>query len=454
MERRRRARVWRLVLSIALAGPGLAGWSTPAPATQRQLNPGSSFEAAVESLVPGDTLNVHAGTYDGTGRISITVQGSAAQPVLVRGAPGEARPLITRPAGSTAQNTINIEGASYLTLSGLEISGNGDGINLNLNPHHITIEECEVHHVSVGVNFRSSMHHVTVRRTHIHDTGVDGYTGEGLYVGCNDGSCAVSESVIENNWIHDTMLASQGDGIEIKLGSWGNLVRDNVIYNTKYPGILLYGTMGNARNIVERNVLWNNGDSGIQAAADAVIRNNIILDSPGNGFNSQDHNGVTPNRLEFVNNTIVGGSPVLRLSNWANKQGMVLANNAFYSTGGYAVGSLSGVVVTGNVAYPATTALPSTGVVSGYGRSIDFVDVVNRNLYPAPGSKLIDAGNAAYAPPDDFNGTPRTGTPEAGAYTWTQNANPGWPVTPGFKVPIDMLVDGAPPAAVRDLQGW
>jgi hypothetical protein len=145
---------------------------------------------------------------------------------------------------------------------------------------------------------------------------------------------------------------------------------------------------------------------------------------------------------------------VLRLSNWANKQGMVLANNAFYSTGGYAVGSLSGVVVTGNVAYPATTALPSTGVVSGYGRSIDFVDVVNRNLYPAPGSKLIDAGNAAYAPPDDFNGTPRTGTPEAGAYSWTQNANPGWPVTPGFKVPIDMLVDGAPPAAVRDLQGW
>jgi parallel beta-helix repeat protein len=453
MELPRRVRSGRLAFGILLAGSGLAGAMVPAWAAQQELVPGSSFEAAVESLAPGDTLTVHAGTYDGTGRISVTVPGTAAQPVLVRGAAGEARPLITRPAGSTAQNTINIEGASFLTLAGLEISGNGDGISLSLNPHHITIEDCDVHNVDVGINFRSSMHHVTVRRTHIHDTGVGGYTGEGLYVGCNDGSCAVSESVFENNWIHDTLQASQGDGIEIKLGSWGNLVRDNVIYNTKYPGILLYGTAGNARNVVERNVLWNCADSGIQAAADAVIRNNLILESPGNGFNSQDHNGVTPNRIEFVNNTLVGGAPVLRLSNWANKQGMILANNAIYSSGGYSVGSLTGVVVTGNVAYPATTALPSTGVVAGYGTSIDFVNATAKDVYPTSNSKLIDAGNAVYAPADDFNGTARSGVPEAGAYTWTQSANPGWGVAPGFKVPVSFAADGVPPAAVRDLYG-
>lgn len=452
MELTRRARLGRLVIGIVLAGSGLA--ADPAAATQRELYAGSSFEAAVESLQPGDTLTVHAGTYNDTGRISVTVPGTESSPVLVRGASGEAKPLITRPAGSVAQNTINIEGASYLTVSGLEITGNGDGINMSLTPHHITIEDCEVHHVEgVGINFRSSMHHVTVRRNHVHDTGIDGSTGEGLYVGCNDGSCAVSESIIENNWIHDTLAASQGDGIEVKLGSWGNVVRDNVVYNTKYPGIILYGTMGHARNVVERNALWNCGDSGIQAAADVLIQNNLILESPGNGFNSQDHNGVTPNNVVFVNNTLVGGSPVLRLSNWANKQSMVLANNAIYSTGGYAVGALTGVVVTGNVAYPATTALPSTGVTTGYGQSVDFVNAVARNVYPSANSKLLDIANATYAPADDFNGTPRTGVPEAGAYTWTQNANPGWPVAPGFKVPASVAVDGVPPAAVRDLYG-
>ena len=33
----------------------------------------------------------------------------------------------------------------------------------------------------------------------------------------------------------------------------------------------------------------------------------------------------------------------------------------------------------------------------------------------------------------DFNGTPRTGTPDAGAYTWTGASNPGWPIREGFK---------------------
>ena len=66
---------------------------------------------------------------------------------------------------------------------------------------------------------------------------------------------------------------------------------------------MLYGTEGNPRNVVEGNAMWNCGDSGIQAAADAVIRNNLIVDCPDNGFNSQDHQGVTPANLEFVHNT-------------------------------------------------------------------------------------------------------------------------------------------------------
>ncbi|MGE3667680.1 MAG: hypothetical protein AB7G51_13790, partial [Steroidobacteraceae bacterium] len=78
-----------------------------------ELFPGQSFEAAVEALNPGDTLIVHAGTYADAGRISIGVRGTAAAPVLVKGADGEALPLITRPASAPAQNTINFVGASH-----------------------------------------------------------------------------------------------------------------------------------------------------------------------------------------------------------------------------------------------------------------------------------------------------------------------------------------------------
>ncbi len=202
-----------------------------------ELFPGGSFELAAESLHPGDTLILHAGDYFDTGRISVTVQGTPSSPVLIKGADGEELPHIARAASAVAQNTINIEGARYLTLSRLEISSNGgDGVNLNSNPQFITLEDLDIHDVDVGVNFRSSMNNIVVRHSHIYRTGGgDGTgTGEGMYVGCNDAACVVRDSLIENNWIHDTRNSTQGDGIEVKLGSHSNVVRDNVIYNTGF----------------------------------------------------------------------------------------------------------------------------------------------------------------------------------------------------------------------------
>ncbi|MEE9142672.1 MAG: right-handed parallel beta-helix repeat-containing protein, partial [Gammaproteobacteria bacterium] len=258
-------------------------------------------------------------------------------------------------------------------------------------------------------------------------------TGEGMYVGCNDATCVVSDSIIENNWIHDTLSATQGDGIEIKKGSHSNVVRDNVIYDTNYPCILVYGTEAQPRNIIEGNVMWNCGDSGIQAAADAVIRNNIVLESPANGLNSQPHQGVTPANLEFVHNTVIGGSPCVRIGSWDGQPGLVFANNAIYCpSGSFAVGGLSGVTVSGNVFEPATGAFPSSGYVTGRSESADFIDVGSKDVYPTPDSPLIGAADVTYGVAVDFNDRARSGA-GAGAYEWSQNTNPGWAIGPGFK---------------------
>lgn len=409
--------------------------ATRAPAADMELFPGQSFEAAVESLRPGDTLIVHAGTYSDTGRISISVRGTTAAPVMIKGADGEALPLITRAASAPIQNTINIEGATHLRITRLEISGNGgDGINLSGSPSFITLDNLEIHDIDVGVNFRSSMSDITVRHNHIHHTGQNGGTGEGMYVGCNDATCVVSRALIENNWIHDTQNSTQGDGIEVKHGSHSNIVRDNVIYNTGYPCVLVYGTVGQPANVVEGNVMWNCGDSGIQAAADAIIRNNIILEGPGNGFNSQPHQGATPSNLQFVHNTVVGGSPCLRMSSWSGQPGLVFANNAIYcDADDFAIGGLSSVTVIGNIVTPATSALPAAGYRVGQTPALDLLDVAARNVYPRAGSRLIDAGEAAYAASIDFNGNARSGSPDAGAYNYSTAQNPGWVVAPGFK---------------------
>jgi hypothetical protein len=409
----------------------------PAHSATIEIYPGDSFRDAVQELAAGDTLIVHSGKYSDAGRISITVKGTPERSVLITGAPGEPLPLITREANTRPQNTINIEGAEHLTINRIEISSNGgDGISLNEKPAYITLENLVIHDISVGINFRSDMHHITVRRTHIYRTND---TGEGMYIGCNYAKCAVSDSLIENNWIHDTVPTQsgndvQGDGIEIKRGSHSNIIRDNVIHDTNWPCILLYGTEGHPKNIVEGNVMWNCGDSGIQAAADALIRNNIIFASPGVGFNSRPHQGVTPSNLEFTNNTIIGGHPCIDLRGWNNRQGLVLANNAIYCAGGLpAPGTLIGVTIAGNVILPGTARLKSKHATPGRSVELDFTDPANRSFYPSTDSPLIDAGESAWMPATDFNGTPRDAVGDAGAYEKSAPTNPGWAIMPGFK---------------------
>ena len=394
------------------------------------LHPGESFKKAVESLQPGDHLTVMPGTYIDGGRIAIKVRGTKAEPVIISGPSDGPQPVIARSAEDRAQNTINIEGATWLTIRSLEITSNGgDGINLSKKPSHVTLEDLHIHDIDVGVNFRSDMHHINVRRCHIHDTAG---TGEGMYVGCNHGKCVVRDCIIENNWIHDTKNSSQGDGIEVKRGSHSNIIRNNVIHDTRYPGILLYGTEGKPRNIVEGNIIWGAGDSGIQCAADAVIRNNVIFAGPGGGLSSQPHQGVTPGQMTFVHNTIVGGSPALRLSKWNGAPGMVFANNAIYAESGQLkIFGLQGVTFTGNVFLSPDKSLPRSGWRQG--KKSDVAGFERRRLWPAGASNLINAADKAHLVERDAEGVPRGTRRVAGAYTDRAPHHPRWTPKPGFK---------------------
>lgn len=411
-----------------LGAVALLSAATTAGAAVKEIFPGDSFKGAFESLVPGDTLIVHEGTYSESGtRIRISAQGTESQPIIVTGADGEARPLITRPPDSTPQNTINIEGASYVTIRRLEITGNGDGINLSGGPHHITIEDNEIHDIDVGINFRSSMDSIVVRRNHIYNT--DG-TAEGMYVGCNNAACAVSNSIIEQNWIHDTR-GSQGDGIEIKYGSWGNIVRDNVVHDANYPCILAYGVTDanvDRPNVIEGNVVWNCGQS-IDVISDAVVRNNIVFGT----LETQSHSQVPVQRnVTIVNNTVIGGMPLRGWGASSQASSLTVANNALY--GGSISNKPAAAILSSNLQYSSGTP----GI---------FVDVNNRDLWPALGSPLLGAADAAFVPAVDFNGTNRQAPFDVGAYETDGLANnPGWLIQAGFKdsAPRDSIAPRPP----------
>jgi hypothetical protein len=261
-----------------------------------------------------------------------------------------------------------------------------------------------------------------------------------MYLGCNFNKCQLSNSLIEGNYIHDTLNAEQGDGIEIKEGSSGNIIRNNVIHDTNYPCILTYGTVGNgAANIIENNLVYNCGDHGIQSAADTIIRNNVVLNTKLDGIAMQHHQNSDPANLMVVNNTVIKATGAAIYLN-GNRGSVVIANNAIYSKSGKslelsntnnALLKLSGNV--GSGAYDGSTGFKqgniNTDFVQAHYKGMPPIDV-----HPVAGSRLIGAGDSTVASTTDFDGNKQSRSADVGAYNYNVVKNKlGWALSANFK---------------------
>lgn len=399
------------------------------------VSPGDGLESVIAGLQPGDELLVAEGTYELDERFSVDLQGTADEPIVIRAANG-ASPLINRPNANQNIWDLNVE---HVTIRGLRFSGGSAGLRFE-SANNVTIEACEIFDTAdVALRMNDSgqtYENIQILRNHIHHTSG---TGEGMYLGCNNDGCRLANSVVEGNYVHHTdgPNVSQGDGIEIKEGSHGNIVRDNVIHDTNYPCLLLYSTVGNGdANLIERNVMWNCGDNGMQVAADATIRNNIVLGAGASGIAMQPHQNGTPGNLTVVHNTVINSGDAIALRGADGR--VVIANNAVYSDGGHAIrqqGDLGGVSVSGNVGVGGLSQ--GSGGLRDGDLSSDFVSASFRdaplNVFPADGGTLPGTGALDHVPDDDFNGLPRNGEPDVGAYRFDADGNPGWTIAPEFK---------------------
>jgi chitodextrinase len=449
---------------------------TPAPSTGRVIEIGPSnadtscteeFENTANTLQAGDTLVLHGGTYSQTcARVLSNLHGTAQQPIVIRAATGE-QPVLTRPIrpnGDYDQNNLEIADSSYLTLRGLSFKGGEIGVRLVGSNHHIVVEESEIAETGNGAFTANNgdTDALSVRHTHIHHTGLfklGATEGEGLYLGCNNGTCRVTNSVIEFNYIHDLRGTSSGgnDGIEIKVGSGGNLVRHNVIHTTTlgsaYPCIFVYGG-GTLPNTVEGNAMWQCGEA-ILALSDAVVQNNVVLQS-ASGLSSYPHEQIASiKNVTFVSNTVYGHAECASLR-WAGATNMLFANNALYCNGTmalYATGlSGAGIIVRGNVVDGTLVgaSLDGTRLLTGGMAGTAFVNPSIMDFWPLAGSPLRNVADPAYLPVADFNGLPRTNSRDVGAYsTKGLSSNVGWKIVPGIKV---LSADATPPSRPHGLR--
>ena len=227
---------------------------------------------------------------------------------------------------------------------------------------------------------------------------------------------------------------SQGDGIELKDGSWGNVVRDNVIHDVKYPGIIVYDADGKTPNVIERNLIFNVGDSGIQAASDAGIRNNVIFNCGNAGIYSRDHQNAVVGNLSIIHNTVLNaGKTALRVvppSKGRYSGAVLVANNALYGGTALRVPAGGPVTFAGNM---GQGEVMGRKLSSQEWRNIGKLgNDLTRTLYPQVRSALRGVANTKFSVKDDFDGRMRGSSRDAGAYRF-DSKGPAWGITRGFK---------------------
>jgi hypothetical protein len=412
-----------------------------------EIGPGDDFRGAMQNLQAGDTLTMHGGTYALSSYFELDLAGTAQQPITIRAATGE-QPLLHYV--DDGQNIVNIVDSSFLIIDGIEFSGGSRGIRL-INSSDITIRNCHVHDTAANAISANDGGNVYARLNFIHNE-IDhaGDTAEGFYLGCNDDACRVHDSLVADNYIHDLngSTVTQGDGIEIKAGSYANVVRDNVIHDTAYPGITLYHVNGNgAPNIIERNLVWNSGDNGIQVTADAIVRNNIVLSAAAHGIGIHASQGGTVGNLVIVNNTVLKASgDALHINDITGT--VLIANNALYAANGNAVfasGSTDLVTLAANVGMGSLSGV-SGGFDASGNIATDFSDAnfsgaPPQDLVP-PSGRLVGTADAAAIAADDFNGVARSPDLDVGAYRNDPAGNQGWPLQAGFKQMDSIFANG------------
>ena len=376
---------------------------------------GADLMATIAALQPGERLEVGGGTYTTDFAFRIALEGTMSAPIWVVAQAGE-QPVITRADALQNALEIGVGGrARYLCLRGFEITGGDIALRLH-DCTEVWLDQCHVHDCAqnaVAVN-TLPVDSVFLTRNEIHGTSG---AGEGIYLGGNNGNPIASRCVIALNHVYDCG-GSQGDGIEVKQGSWGNWIAENLVHDTNYPCILVYGTAGRAVNLIERNVCFGSNDNVMQVQGEAIVRNNVAF-AGALAFHSGDHQGSTRN-LAVVHNTFVNEGVAVNLASWNGRPGMVFANNAAYSRFGAAVqfgSGSSGVQLAGNVAFGPVYGA-SAGFSGGAGLA-DFAgaswDGSSRDVTPASASPLLGAADELWAELDQLDGELRVPAFDSGA---------------------------------------
>ncbi|MEH2388387.1 MAG: choice-of-anchor Q domain-containing protein [Nostoc sp.] len=369
------------------------------------LNKGAAFRTlgtAVYRMKTGDTLYVMNGTYD-KGFTLFNFNGSANNWTTIKAYPG-ATPII-----KTTGSGINIFSSSYVRVEGLDLEGNRENITLeyalqqkdNLNNPLTNSSGIEVKSWTDGQGVGgTNSHHIVISGNTVRN-----FPGGGIGAMDSDYITFEKNIVSGNAWY--SPYGAQGLGFNRTFNLDNNttdykmIIKDNIVYDnqslvpwsvagkiTEGHGIMLDttnqskdGTPYLGKTLIANNVVYNNGNSGIDAyaAKNVDIVNNTVYQ------NSRVVANTGEIKVNYSENVRVGNNIMYASDNQA-------ANVLNYSTN---VNFDHNLVYNSNV-FQSSDSLNPTGLQNILGQDPQFVDAAHGNFALKSGSAAIDAGSNAF----------------------------------------------------------
>ena len=457
----------KLIASLAVLACLLAV-SMAASKTYTPADSDFATDLAGLTLSPGDVITFAASSVGGSATYDFAayggtyaLMGSLTKPITITARAGDSITFTTTDSG---KNILQFSG-SYFVINGIRFTNtaaapDSQAVRLMPDTSHAVIQNLYVHDMTtnpITANTAPGVYTNITFRYNVVD-GTDG-TGECFYVGCQPPNntpggtpgCKISNSLFEYNYCAHTCVSgscggSGGSGFQIKHGSYNNIVRNNVCYQTNTPCILFYDDYDQGVNIADGNLIWNTkSDSGIQLAAGGVIRNNVIFGSANDGItitnNVNDIQAGKANRnVQVIHNTVINNA-ARGIRFVAGMTASSIINNVALGNGGgdYLDASVSGITFKNNAYNDGKPSAGTTAQFIAVGTAsaelTNPVDGSSLNLYPKADSGLLSAGAAGYVGYDfDFRYRNTCG-PSIGAYEYVAAAaSPRWALAQAKKV--------------------
>ncbi len=292
--------------------------------------PYRNIRRALDAAGPGDTVYLHAGTYEE--RVSSdegAIRGgtSWADALVIAAFPGDEVVLLP-PARSDRVFMLADARASYVVIRGLVLDARNvryEGVKITWSgpdpsnsSHHIRIEDSEVVN-SPGQGLLVGGHHNEFLRLIVHANGVSDFD-HGMYITSADNlveGCEVFQNagwgvhvynaeandadrniVRSNRIFHNARVGGRGAGIVLSSGE-DNIALNNIVFGNETGIQVDYGAV---RSLVYNNTIFAQANVGIYVgagASDTDVRNNLAFDSPADFTNSGLRTTAGTNLLGF-----------------------------------------------------------------------------------------------------------------------------------------------------------